>query len=174
MLLLLAALQAATPAPAPAAAAGERFSILLPTPAAPCRQRLPDDDDIVVCSTTEASQRLPLPQERSPPNGPVESNPNLDGRGALAAMQTPCASVQSGCQVGVDVFGMGTAVVRTIQKVVAPGSCCEAPGEGTSFVGLLGDVIGGVKGAAKKKPDKAGRIPIPLDDPAPPRPIAAP
>ena len=156
--LLFLALQAATPAPAPPP---ERFSILAPVPTARCRPRLPDDD-VVVCASGD-SLRLPLPAERGPSSGSSASNRNLDGAGALAAMSTPCATVQGGCQVGVDVFGMGTAAVRLVQKLIAPSSCCEEPSEGTSVFALAGDAVGGVKRLVAKKPDKSKRIPIPLD-----------
>ena len=160
--LLFLALQAAasTPAPPKPAPPPERFSILAPVAAAECRPRLPSDE-IVVCADGE-SQRLPLP-ERGTPSGPTASNRDLDGLGALNAARTPCATVQGGCQVGVDVFGAGTAAVRLIQKLIAPDSCCETPGEATNPFALVGDAVGGVGRVFAKKPDKSNRIPIPLD-----------
>ena len=52
-----------------------------------------------------------------------------------------------------------------VQKIVAPSSCCEEPGEATN-IGLLGkDVANGIARAFRKKPDKTGRVAIALDDP---------
>jgi hypothetical protein len=162
-LLLILALQAAAPAPA---AAPERFSILAPPPPA-CRSPGPASDDIVVCATAE-SARLPLPDERGPPARPRQSNPDLDGQGALAGFAPVCAARQAGCQVGVDVLGAGTAAIRLVQKLVAPGSCCEDPGEGTNAFKLVGDTVGGIGKAFARKPEKANRVPIDLADPGPP------
>jgi hypothetical protein len=163
-MLILLALQAASPAAAPP----ERFSILAPAAASPCRETLPADSDIVVCSTPIDPHRLPLPAERGPPDRPMPSNPNLDGAGALAAGgRGYCASMQSGCTTGVDIMGAGTAAIRLVQKLVAPDSCCEAPGEATDPFRLVGDVIGGAKRAGKKT-DKANRVAIDLSEPPPP------
>jgi hypothetical protein len=89
-------LQAVSTAPPPS------FSIL----ADPCATVMRDGRDVVVCGRdTGTAQRLPYPQEIVP-NGPVPSNPKLDGLGALAATRAPCAALQSGCQVGFGPFGM--------------------------------------------------------------------
>jgi len=163
-MLILLAVQAATAVvngPAPP----ERFSILAPPPAA-CRSPGPASEDIVVCASAE-SARLPLPEERGPPRRPLAANPYLDGRGAMAMDATPCAATQRGCQVGVDVFGAGTAAVRLIQKLVAPDSCCEAPGEATDAFALVGDAVGGVGRMFAKKPDKSNRVAIDLSAPPP-------
>ena len=149
---------------APAAPPPERFSILGPV-ACPI---LPDasGNDIVVCATAENAQRLPLPERRSPPDRPMPSNPNIDGKGALAAARTPCATLQGGCQTGMDVFGAGTAAVRLIQKLVAPDSCCEDAGEATNPFKLVGDMAGGIGRAFKRKPDTSNRVAIDLSEPA--------
>jgi hypothetical protein len=157
MLILALALQAAA-APAP-----ERFSILVPVADQPCTRAKPDDD-IVVCADALPAQTLPLPQEAVSPR-PQPVNPYLTGTGALAAEGTPCAARVGGCQVGVDMLGMGTALIRGIQKLVAPNSCCEEPGEATSTGKLLGDVVSGVGKIGKHKPDKSGRVAIDLSDP---------
>lgn len=157
MLLLALALQAAA-APTP-----ERFSILVPVADQPCGRRKPDDD-IVVCADALPEQTLPLPQE-AVSTRPVPVNPHMTGTGALAAEGTPCAGRVGGCQVGVDMLGMGTALVRGIQKLVAPNSCCEEPGEATSAGKLIGDVVGGVGRIGKRKPDKSGRVAIDLSEP---------
>ena len=124
----------------------------------------PAKDEIVVCGSTAAtSPRLPLPAERGPPDRPMPSNPYMTGTGALAATAAPCATLSEGCTVGIDLFGGGTALIRLIGKVADPDSCCERPGEATNPVGLVGDMIQGVGGLFKRKPDKRGRVAIPLD-----------
>lgn len=134
MILIVLLLQAATPAAAPATSASAappaRFSILTPQ----CTQRN-DHGDIVVCAGAPGNDRLPLPDDRGPPDHAVPSNPELTGIGALAAADTPCATVQSGCQVG---FG----------PPLAP---------------IIKGAVGAIKSAFAKKPDKRGRVAIPLD-----------
>lgn len=166
--LLLIALQATQPT----AAAGppERFSILAPVPTAPCRPKdagADEQDDVVVCASPEATQRLPLPAERGPSLRPRASNPDVSGAQALAAAAPVCAAQQGGCQTGVDVFGAGTAAVRLIQKLVAPGSCCEDAGESTNPLKLVGDMAGDVGRAFRGKRDTSDRMPIDLSEPAP-------
>ena len=115
---------------------GKPFSILAdPVPDCP-----KDASDVVVCARSNQEQRLPLPDDRGPPDGPVPSNPYVTGTGALAAEGTPCGAAIKGCTVG---FG---PPVMPIAKAV----------------------VGAVKGAFSKKVDKTGRVPIPLEDPAPP------
>jgi len=171
---ILLALQAAAAAAAPAAAptVPQRFSILAPAATGPCRPRGPGgpDDDILVCAAADPL-RLPLPAERGPPGRPVASNPNLDGLGAMAAGADPCAARQGGCQVGVDILGMGTAAVRLVQKLVAPESCCEDSGEATNPFRLVADAVNGTRKAARGKPDKSNRVAIDLSDPPPPPPV---
>ncbi|MEH3047480.1 hypothetical protein [Sphingomonas adhaesiva] len=150
---------------APAARAPERFSILAPVAVQPCtRGKAPDE--IVVCADPLPEQALPLPNEAVSPR-PVPVNRARTGTGALAAEASPCASLTGGCQVGVDVLGMGTALIRGVQKLVAPGSCCEDPGEGTSTGRLIVDAGKGAGKLFRRKPDKSNRIPIPLDDTPP-------
>ena len=155
MLILALALQAA---PAP-----ERFSILVPVADQPCARRSVHDD-IVVCADALPEQALPLPAE-AVSTRPVPVNRDMTGVGALRAEGTPCAARVGGCQVGVDMLGMGTALIRGVQKLVAPNSCCEEPGEATSTGRLLADVVGGASRLGKRKPDKAGRVAIDLADP---------
>lgn len=148
--------------PAVDASGGQSWSILVDPCAAVTGN--PAKDEIVVCGSAAAdSPRLPLPAERGPPDRPMPSNPDLSGSGALAATGAPCATLSQGCTVGMDLFGGGTALVRLIGKVVDPDSCCEAPGEATDPGRLVGDVISGVGGLFRRKPDKSKRIPIPLD-----------
>lgn len=166
-LLLLLAGQAATPAraiPAPP----ERISILVD----PCasQRRNSQDDEILVCGEAARTPRIPLPSERTPPDRPLASNPYADGRGAMGATASPCATKSEGCTTGVDILGGGTFLVRAVGKLIDPKSCCEVSGEATNFFKLLGDVVGGAKGKPSKE-DRAKRVAIPLD-PAVPLPVA--
>ena len=165
MMLLLLAAQAATPA-VPAPAAPTAFSILQPVASEPCTRRgkAVDPNDIVVCGKPLPSQTLPYPKEVVL-NRPKPSNPDMTGIGAMAVEDSsPCATMQRGCAGGVQFFQGGTQIVRLIQKVVAPDSCCERPGEAKDFLMLAGDVAHGVGRVFKKKPDKSGRVAIALDD----------
>lgn len=141
----------------------QRWSIMVD----PCASVTGDPlkDEIVVCGSAAAgSPRIPLPAERGAPDRPMPSNPYVTGTGALAATGSPCATLSQGCSTGLDLFGGGTALVRLIGKVIDPDSCCETPGEATNIGGLIGDVVSGVGNAFKRKPDKRGRVAIPLDD----------
>lgn len=136
LLALLAAQAAAAPAAPP-----ERFSILVPVAPQKCppRSQEPSEEgDVVVCATDLPDQTVPYPQEYVY-DGPRPSNPGVNGSGALAAEGTPCAAVQRGCQVG---FG---------QPLVAA---------------AVGALVNAVKDATAKKPDKRGRVPIDLSEPA--------
>lgn len=73
------------------------------------------DGDIVVCGTSLDQPRLPDPENRGPPDGPVASNPNRTGIGALRAEATPCAATQRGCPGGLNLIALGTAVVKAIK-----------------------------------------------------------
>jgi hypothetical protein len=166
MLLIALAVQAATAAPlaTPPADVPERISILVPVTDERCVRH--PGDDVVVCANALPAQALPLPAE-AVSDKPVPINGYLTGRGALNAEGAPCAAVQRGCTTGVDMIGGGVALIRGIQKLVAPNSCCEEPGESTSGGQLARDVVGGVGRLFRGKPDKSGRVAIPLDD-APP------
>jgi hypothetical protein len=129
-LLLLQVATAAPAAPTKAAPPPERFSILLQD----CPRQTDAKGDVVVCADSPNAQRLPLPDERVP-SGPVVSNPNLTGIGALAAEGAPCAAVQRGCLVGF----------------------------GPPIVPMVKGLVSAAKSAFAKKPDKSNRIPIPLD-----------
>lgn len=141
----------------------QRWSVL----ADPCASAQTNGDQIVVCGKGEQAPRLPLPAERGPPDRPMPSNPNLSGIGALEAVPTPCAARVGGCQVGIDIFGGATALVRGVGKIIDPNSCCEDPGESRNFIKLVSDAGKGVGRAFRKKPDKSNRVPIDLNDPVP-------
>lgn len=117
----------------------DRWSILAPTPTEPCvPERKPGDkDDIIICADAQPSPRLPDP-DSVPSSGPTPSNPYLTGSGALAATATPCA-ISRNCIVGF----------------------------GPPIVPLVKGAVGLAKRAFAKKPDKTGRVAIPLDDPPP-------
>ncbi|QNQ08125.1 hypothetical protein [Sphingomonas alpina] len=139
MILLALLLQASPVADKPPASdAPQRWSILVPVTNEPCRPAA-QGDDILVCADPLPSQRLPLPDEVIP-DGPRPSNPNRTGAGALAASATPCATRMGGCTVGF----------------------------GPPIVPIVKGLVGLAEGALTKKPDKAGRVTIPLDDPPPP------
>ncbi len=159
-LRLIALLQAAPTAVPPVP---EKFSILLPecAPAAP-------ESDILVCGTRDRSARLPLRDDRGPPDHGVPSNPHRTGVGALAATGAPCATLQGGCEVGVNVLGPPVVLVRLLTKLINPANDCCEPGEATDPMALARDGVRGIKAMFAKRPGKSGRIAIPLDDPPPP------
>lgn len=117
----------------------EHWSILVPTPTEPCvpARKPGDPDDIIICANAQPSPRLPDP-DSVPSSGPMKSNPYLTGSGALAAMDTPCP-ISRNC-----VVGFGPPIVPMIKGAV--------------------DLA---KRAFAKKPDKTGRVAIPIDEPAP-------
>ncbi len=169
-LLALAALQDAAAAPATdatvaapekAADGTQRWSILADV----CGR---EGADIVVCGKGVPPLRLPLPEERGPPDRPMPGNPNVDGKGALAMTIDPCATRSEGCSTGINLLGIGTLLVRAAGKVVDPDSCCEEPGEATNVVLLGRDVVRAVKRGARGKVDKSNRVPITFDDLPPP------
>lgn len=136
LLALLAAQAAAAPAAPP-----ERFSVLVPVAPQPCPPRVEkpsEEGDVVVCATGLPDQTVPYPNEYVY-DGPRPSNPGVTGSGALASEGTPCAASQWGCQVG---FG---------QPLVAA---------------LVNGAVELVKDATAKKPDKRGRVPIDISEPA--------
>jgi hypothetical protein len=95
--------------------------------------------DVVVCGHPNQTQRLPLPDERVP-YAPQPSNPDLTGAGALAESES--------CVPGASMGGCYVGLVPPIMPVAKA-------------------VIGAVKSAFARKPDKTGRVPIPLGDPVP-------
>lgn len=162
MLLLALMLQVTADAPA-VEPAPQRFSILAPVANQPC-VRQGTGDDVIVCADPLPAQALPLPGE-AVSTRPVPVNREMNGRGALAAQVTPCGVAIGGCQTGVDLFGAATGAIRSVQKLVAPGSCCE-DGEGTNPALLVRDMAHGVTGLFRGKPDTSNRVPIPLDEPS--------
>lgn len=157
MLILAILLQAAAPV------APERHSILAPVGDQPC-VRNAEQGEVVVCADPLPAQALPFPNEAVSPR-PRPVNHDMRGIGALASESDPCASRLGGCPVGFNILGPVVALVRGVQTAIAPGSCCERPGEGTDPFMLIGDAVKGVAGAGKHKRHQLRREPIDLDDP---------
>jgi len=150
----------AASAPAPAATTSNPVSPKVwSIKADPCATARTGTEDIVVCGNVAPSPRLPLPDERGPPDHPAPSNPYVSGTGALAAAETVCAAKIGGCSGGVDLLGGATFLVRAVGKAVDPNSCCDEPGQATNPAMLVRDIA-----RVFKKKDKRLRIPIPLDD----------
>ena len=106
---LLIALQAAPAVP-------QRFSIL----AEDCAPSRSTDDQIVVCGRNDAAPpRLPLPDERPPPDIPRQ--PTGDPRAGLENAGNGACAIQ-GCQVGVmlPIIPIAKAGVDAIRRVLAP------------------------------------------------------
>jgi hypothetical protein len=145
---------AAAPAPVETAADGsQRWSIM----SCPTRAKA---GEIVVCGKKDQNAFEGPPAGRG-------ANLDLSGMRALELESTPCAARVGGCQVGFNILGPPTMLVRAVQKLVNPDSdCCEG-GDATNPLSLVRDAAKGVKRAFTAKPDRSNRIPIPLDDPAP-------
>lgn len=141
-----------------------RHSILVPVGTQPCVRR-GDTDDVVVCADPLPDQALPLPDE-AVSSRPVPVNRYMNGVGALNAQSSPCATIVGGCQSGLDMLGAATAALRGVQKLVAPDSCCERPGEATNPLMLVGDVAKGVSAPFRHAAPKAKRVAIDLDEPS--------
>jgi hypothetical protein len=136
-MLLTLLLLQAAPASEPSP---QRFSILLPCQPGEKGARTDANGEVVVCGDggTEAEQKVPVP-ETYVYKTPRPSNPALTGVGALNAEGTPCAASQWGCQVGF----------------------------GPPIVPIVKAVAGVVADAFRRKPDRTGRVAIPLDDTTP-------
>ncbi|QXT35275.1 hypothetical protein KV697_16195 [Sphingomonas sanguinis] len=131
--LLLIALQAVPAAPSPE---HDRVSILLPD----CPVSTDAKQDVVVCGRRPGTDRAPE-LRGEPSSGPVPSNPELTGIGALRAEATPCAATQWGCASQVNL--------------VAPALM------------LANEARIGISKLFDKSRDKSKRVPIALDGPEP-------
>jgi hypothetical protein len=135
--LLLIALQATPAAPPQTALGSERFSLLARDP---CPPSAGTREDVIVCGRRQADDRIPdMPDEV--PAGPVPSNPQLTGIGALRASGTPCAATQWGCQTGVNILGPALLLANEARI--------------------------GISKLVDKSRDKSHRVPIALDGPGP-------
>lgn len=135
--LLLIALQTAPAVPLPPAAPGtQRFSILAdePCPASG------DNKEIIVCGRRPADDRVTRMGDEVP-DGPVPSNPDMTGIGALRAATPPCAALQGGCQVGVNLLAPALLLANEARI--------------------------GISKLVDKHRDKSNRVPIALDGPGP-------
>ena len=144
-MILLALMQVAAP-PQPvtratSAPTAQSFSIL----AEPCGRASGDTvgNDVVVCGSTADPRRLPLPDERGPPDRPVPTNPDLTGIAALRSEGTPCAAVQRGCTIGIG----GPVVAAAISGLAT----------------AVSDGIADAKVRKARGRDAGKRVPIPLD-----------
>jgi len=161
MILLALALQTAA---APAAEA--------PTAPAPVETRADGSQrwSIMSCATRSAAGEVVVcgrkdqNQFEGPPVG-RGANRDLSAANALALAAPPCAARLGGCQVGVNVLGPPTMLVRVVQKLINPKSdCCEGD-DATNPLSLVRDAARAMK---KGKPvDTTGRVPIALDAPGP-------
>jgi hypothetical protein len=114
--------------------APERVSIDPPTQAAPeprwsiqadpyadapyRQEQCPEQagDTVVVCARPNTELRLPLPAERGPPDGPRTSVAYLDG--AEMPQAAPCATMQKGCTVGLDLIGSARVLYKAGKRIV--------------------------------------------------------
>lgn len=116
--------------------------------------------EIVVCGRKDQNQFDGPPVGRG-------ANRDLSAGTALALQAPPCAARVGGCQVGFNVLGPPTMLVRVVQKLVNPNSdCCEGS-DATNPLSLVRDAARAVKKGSAKAVDTAGRVPIALDDPGP-------
>ena len=118
-----------TPAPVETRADGSQsWSIL----SCPSRAR---SGEIVVCGKKDQNAFEGPPAGRG-------ANREMSGAQALALQSTPCAARIGGCQVGVNILGPPTMLIRAVQKLVNPDSdCCEA-GDATNPLTLVRDAAG--------------------------------
>lgn len=131
--LLLIALQVVPAAPSPE---HDRVSILLPD----CPASADAKQDVVVCGRRPGSDRAPELRGQ-PSSGPMPSNPEMTGIGALRAQATPCAATQWGCASQVNLVDPALMLAN----------------EARIGIGKLFD----------KSRDKSKRVPIALDGPEP-------
>ena len=129
------------------AATPQRFSIMVD----PCASASDDKGkDVIVCGHPDAiTPRMPLRDDRGPPDHPVPVNPDATGIGALAAESTPCAAHMGGCTVG---FG---------QPIVA------------KAIELAGYGLKGLKDSRARRRDGDRRVAIDLSDTPAPIPAGA-
>ena len=152
MILMTLMLQSATASATPIVAPPPQSWSILTPPACPGSS----PTEVVVCGTNGApAPRLPLPDERLPQDRPRQ--PIGDPRAALDNAGPVCPP--GGC-TGVDLLTVPVVLIRGIGALIDPHSCCEN-GEGKDPMALLRDV--GRK--FRKKPDRANRVPIVLDEP---------
>ncbi len=166
-MLLALALQSAA-----AAAAPDSPPPPAPPPPAPVETRADGSQSwsIMSCETRSAAGEVVVcgrkDQNRfeGPPVG-RGANRDLSAAKALALEAPPCAARLGGCQVGFNVLGPPTMLVRVVQKLVNPNSdCCEG-GDATNPLSLVRDAAHAMKKG--KRVDPTGRVPIALDGPGP-------
>ncbi|HEU0066061.1 MAG TPA: hypothetical protein VFQ57_02345 [Sphingomonas sp.] len=122
--LLLIAVQDRVPIDPPTEAAPERRWSILADPYArtalaggpPCPDSNPGE--VVVCARNTIEERLPLPEERGPPDGPRKVVKYLDG--AQGPSGPPCAADLTGCTTGIDLIGGVVKVFKAAKKITNP------------------------------------------------------
>ncbi len=82
----------------------------------PCAdRRKADPNEIVVCKARDSAFRLPLPDERGPPDGPRRRTGDVTTRPPGA----PCPP--GGC-TGINLFKVPGVLLKIVQKVIDPDS----------------------------------------------------
>lgn len=71
------------------------------------------DDEILVCKGRDAALRLPLPDERGPPDGARRPTGDVSSR----APAPPCPP--GGC-TGINLFAVPKVLFQIVQKVIDP------------------------------------------------------
>jgi len=154
--------KAPTPASVPVetlADGSQRWSIMT------CAPR-PKPGEIVVCGRREENGF----------EGPAAgrgANRDLSAANALALHTTPCAARVGGCQVGVNVLGPPTMLVRILGKLISPDNACCEGSDATNPLALIRDAAHGAGRTFAAKTDHSKRSPIALDDPAPAADVGA-
>ncbi len=93
----------------------EMTSVTRATSANCADRRAAEPDVIIVCKGRDASLRLPLPDERGPPNGPRRPTGDLSAR----APGPPCPP--GGC-TGINLLAVPKVLFQLAQKVIDPDS----------------------------------------------------
>ena len=124
LLALLAAAPAAAQAPAlDAAQALERAREMTAMPSADCPRNPFDPDEILVCGRDEsARQRLPLPAERGPREGPRGATGEVAAASAAPIRSHGCSVMQGGeiCSGGISVLAAVPLLVKGVITLIDP------------------------------------------------------
>lgn len=76
-------------------------------------RRAADPDEILVCKGRDSALRLPLPDERGPPDGPRRPTGDLTTR-------VPGAPCPPGGCTGINLLAVPKVLVQIVQKVIDP------------------------------------------------------
>lgn len=130
ILLLLFASGTAQPADVTAETAlvryREKTSVVQPR----CK-RSPDSQDIVVCAESNAKHRLPLPDERGPPEGLRLASGNIPSASARRVYTGGCGTIQGErmCGGGISILSAVPLLFKGIKKLADPDGDIEPPPE---------------------------------------------